>query len=168
MGYKAAGAVRVMISSGILAGCVLLVPGTASGSSQPGIARTHVRPYARTALVPSARRYYQQVWGIDVIGVKPVSSGTLIRFSYRVVDATKAATINDKKSTPYLIDQVSGSALIVPTMEKVGQLRQSPAPENGREYWMLFSNKGDVVRPGSRVDVVIGSFRATGLVVEPL
>jgi hypothetical protein len=37
---------------------------------------------------------------------------------------------------------------------------------NGKDYWVLFSNKGDLVKVGDRVDVVIGDFSATGLVVE--
>jgi hypothetical protein len=117
-------------------------------------------------LTPSARRYYQSVWGVDILGVKPVSSGAMLRFSYRVVDANKAKALNDKKATPHLVDQATRASLVIPTMEKVGQLRQSATPENGREYWMLFSNKGNFVKPGSRVDVVIGNFRAEGLIVQ--
>ena len=33
-------------------------------------------------------------------------------------------------------------------------------------YWMAFSNKGGFVKPGHRVDVVIGQFKAEGLVVQ--
>ena len=127
----------------------------------------HARPRPVPSLLPSARRFYQQVWGIDILGVKPVSSGSLLRFSYRVLDPQKARTLNDKKSAPVLIDYRTHAALVVPTMEKVGQLRQTPTPEAGREYWMLFSNKGNLVGPGSRVDVVIGTFRASGLIVQP-
>jgi hypothetical protein len=51
-------------------------------------------------------------------------------------------------------------------MDKVGPLLQSTAPEVGKEYWMMFSNKGDVVKAGERVSVVIGGFRVDGLRVE--
>ncbi len=53
-----------------------------------------------------------------------------------------------------------------PTLEKVGQLRQSSTPEPGKSYWMAFSNPGRRVKRGDRVDVVIGQFRADKLVVE--
>ncbi len=166
-----ANAVESFLSAGLLVGSLLLVSGTAAGSSQrhsaAEAASIRVRPFATTELNPKARKYYQRVWGIDILGVKPVSSGSLLRFSYRVLDAKRATALNDKRATPLLIDQSTGARLVVPTMEKVGQLRQSSAPENGREYWMLFSNKGSLVRPGSRVDVVIGTFRAVGLVVQP-
>jgi len=38
-------------------------------------------------------------------------------------------------------------------------------PQNGREYWMAFSNKGRQVKAGSHVTVMIGTFWAEGLVV---
>jgi hypothetical protein len=51
-------------------------------------------------------------------------------------------------------------------LEKVGKLRQSSTPKAGMTYWMAFSNPTLAVKRGHRVDVVIGSFRATNLVVE--
>ena len=57
--------------------------------------------------------------------------------------------------------------LVVPSMEKVGQLRQAPHEiEAGKSYWMAFSNSGRIVKPGDRVDIVIGNFHARGLLVE--
>lgn len=55
---------------------------------------------------------------------------------------------------------------MVPTMEKVGQLRQTSTPEMGRSYWMAFSNSGRPVKRGDHLDVVIGMFRADDLVFE--
>jgi hypothetical protein len=113
-----------------------------------------------------AQRYYEGVWGIDSLTVKYTESGELIRFSYRVLNAEKAAALNDKKAEPSLIDPQAGVKLVVPQMEKIGQLRQSSTPMPGKQYWMAFSNNGRRVRPGHRVDVQIGSFHAQGLVVE--
>ena len=113
-----------------------------------------------------AQRYYEGVWGIDSLTVKYTESGEMIRFSYRVLDAGKAATLNDKQIAPSLIDRQAGVSLVVPQMEKIGQLRQSGTPVPGKQYWMAFSNTGRRVRPGHLVDVQIGSFHAAGLVVE--
>jgi hypothetical protein len=110
--------------------------------------------------------FYRKRWGIDNIVVRVTASGELVRFSYRIVDAGKAALINDKSKVPYLIEEKTGLALQIPQMEKVGQLRQTAKPENGREYWMAFSNKGKLIKPGARVDIVIGSFRINDLVIE--
>lgn len=108
----------------------------------------------------------RRIWGIDDVHIRSTASGSLIRFSYRVVDADKAKVLNDKKATPYLIDEKHGLALQIPVLEQVGQLRQVSTPQNGREYWMAFSNKGRSLTPGSHVTVVIGGFSAEELVVE--
>jgi len=55
---------------------------------------------------------------------------------------------------------------VVPALENVGQLRQSAPPEAGKSYWMVFSNKGRLVKRGDHVSVVIGDFHADGLVVD--
>jgi len=74
--------------------------------------------------------------------------------------------INGKEANPQLFDERSRVSLVVPTMDKVGQLRQSGPPEPGKTYWMVFSNKGNLVRVGDRVDVVIGDFYASALPVD--
>jgi hypothetical protein len=113
-----------------------------------------------------AERFYGLVWGIDSLSVKLAESGEIVRFSYRVVDADKAKIVADKKSTPSLVDPQAGVKLVVPELEQVGMLRQSSTPEAGKSYWMAFSNSGRVVKRGDRVNVVIGLFRANGLIVE--
>jgi hypothetical protein len=110
--------------------------------------------------------YTQTVWGVDTISTKSVESGAMIRFTYRVLDPQKAKALSDKRLKPYLVDQRAHVKLVVPSMEKVGQLRQSAPPEQGRSYWMLFSNKGGFVKRGDRVSVVIGKFHVDELVVQ--
>jgi hypothetical protein len=136
----------------------------------PGTARRLVTAapsrYTPTRFPKRARSFYELVWGVDSLTVKSAESGEVIRFSYRVVDPEKARVLNDKKSEPYLIDEAAHVKLVVPSMEKVGLLRQSSAPEADKSYWMVFSNKGRYVKPGDRVNVVIGNFRANGLVVQ--
>jgi len=115
---------------------------------------------------PSARQQYAIIWGVDQLSAKLVESGQLVRFNYRVIDATKAAPLNVRASSPQMIDAKAHVMLQVPTMEKVGPLRQSTTPENGKSYWMVFSNKGGYVKPGHRVSVLIGPVRIDGLVVQ--
>jgi hypothetical protein len=148
----------------------------AAPAAAPATSATPVAPVAspvkasskpRAAGMPaSARQYYAMLWGVDQLSAKLVESGALVRFSYRVLDARKAAPLHDKASSPQMIDEKAGVALQVPTMEKVGPLRQSMRPENGKSYWMAFSNKGNYVKPGHRVSVVIGRIRVDGLVVQ--
>jgi hypothetical protein len=143
----------------------LLIAVVAAGST---LAATKVHPssYRPDRFAGRAGVYYQRVWGVDSLNVKLVESGELVRFSYRVVDSDKAGTLNEKRNQPSLIDPGVGVSLVIPTMEKVGQLRQTSSPVAGRSYWMTFSNKGRRVKHGDRVDVVIGTFQARNLVVD--
>jgi hypothetical protein len=113
-----------------------------------------------------AHMLYEGIWGVDSLTVKYTESGELIRFSYRVTDPDKAATLSNDKAEPSLIDPEAGVKLVVPQMANIGKLRQSGPPTVGKSYWIAFSNSGRRVRPGHRVDVEIGNFRAQGLVVE--
>jgi hypothetical protein len=107
------------------------------------------------------------VWGIETPSVKAVESGVILRFSYRVLDPEKAGTLSDKKFEPVIQCPDKGVQLVIPSLEKVGQLRQAPHMiEAGKSYWMAFSNNGRQLKPGDRVDVVIGNFHARGLLIE--
>ncbi len=110
--------------------------------------------------------YYGMIWGVDSLSVKTGESGEIIRFAYRVLDGEKAKALNDKKAEASLIAPQARVKLVVPELPFVGALRQSATPEAGKTYWMAFSNKGRPVKRGDRVSVVIGQFRADGLVVE--
>jgi len=150
-------------------------PAKSGQAAAPAAAKDKASP-AKSASTPTrslpnrfagrAGAYYRVVWGIDSLNVKWTESGEVIRFSWRVLDPERAKALNDKKAEPSLIDMRAGVSLVVPQMEKIGQLRQSAPPEAGRSYWMAFSNKGQLVKRGDRVNVVIGPFRAEGLVVD--
>jgi hypothetical protein len=113
-----------------------------------------------------AGKYYALVWGVDSLSVKAVESGEIIRFAYHVLDADKAEALNNKNDEPSLIDPEAGVSLVVPALEQVGILRQMGTPTAGKSYWMAFSNSGRRVKRGDRVTIVIGKFRAQGLVVD--
>jgi len=140
-------------------------PATAQ-PAKPSTSSPRASRYHATGLPSRARTYYEMLWGVDSFGIKAVESGELIRFSYRVLDPNKASQLNDKHDQPALIDEKAGVKLSVPTLEKVGALRQSSDPEAGKVYWMVFSNKERYVKPGHRVSVVIGKFRVDNLLVE--
>jgi hypothetical protein len=159
----------ILLTAGLLPAALAAsaFAGTASKPSRPVTAGHAAQStYKPDRFAGRARKYYELVWGIDSISVKLVESGELVRFSYRVLEPSRASTLNDKRNAASLVDPRAGVSLVVPTMEKVGQLRQSAPPQEGRAYWMAFSNKGHPVKRGDRVDVVIGGFRASNLVVD--
>jgi hypothetical protein len=141
------------------------VPAATRNAAASSAARK-VSPYRTVKETQNAKNYYAAVWGIDNLLVRQTASGNLIRFSYRVTDPTRATVLGDKKATPYLLGQKSHALLQIPVMDKVGQLRQTGVPLAGQEYWMVFSNKGNPIKSGDRVNVMIGSFHADGLMVE--
>lgn len=144
-----------------------------SASAQPPAA-----PTAQEAAVPSwkaayagarsqrGERYYGRMFGVDQLEVRSTASGSSLEFRYRVLDPGKAAVLQDQRQRPLMIDRATGVRLTVPTVEKIGELRQAVKPEAGREYWMIFANPGKLVKPGSRVDIVVGPLRVSGLYVE--
>jgi hypothetical protein len=160
----------VLAATCMLAGAVgTAVAGVDPGSATPPApdqAARKASPYRLQRVSAQARQYYDFAWGVDKMTVIYTSSGNLIRFSYRVSDARRAGVLADKAATPYLVGLRSHAVLHVPQMDKVGTLRQTAPQQDGQEYWMVFSNKGNLVRPGDRVNVVIGPFHADGLVVQ--
>lgn len=160
-----------MLFAALLPGS-LVASNVFSQSSQPkqkpaSPASTPPKPSGLATFMPrQAQMYYLGLWGIDSLRVKYTESGEMLRFTYRVVDPVKAAPLNNSKAEPYLYDPQAGVKLVVPQMEKVGKLRQSSTPIEGKSYWMAFSNVGRRVRPGDRVSIEIGPFRAMNLVVE--
>ena len=158
---------KVMLLAGVLASSTSVMPvGAQSPAPTEQPAHANAKRYQPDRFAGRAGKYYELVWGVDSLAVKWTESGEVVRFTYRVLDADKAKTLNDKKAEPFLIDPKAQVKLVVPSLEKVGQLRQSSTPQAGKSYWMAFSNKGRLVKRGDRVSVVIGRFRADGLVVD--
>ena len=129
-------------------------------------AATKTSPYSKIARSSQSDRYYASTWGIEQLRLQRTASGALIRFSYRIVDASRAKAVHQKKAEPHLLGLRSHAMLSVPSLENVGQLRQTEAITEGKDYWILFSNKGDLVKVGDRADIIIGDFYANSLTVE--
>jgi len=164
-----------MLLGGVLASSVMVLTVGAQSPAPAGTTAPAGKPSAAAGapfrnqpprMANRARAFYGLVWGVDSLSVKAVESGEIIRFVYHVIDADKAKTLNDKKLEPALIDPDKGVKLVVPSLEKVGFLRQTSTPVDGKSYWMAFSNSGRLVRRGDRVNIVIGQFHADNLVVE--
>jgi hypothetical protein len=153
------------VLTGLTPFCLAQTP-TPAPSSPAANRVNKTSPYHGMKMSDKARNFYPAAWGVDHLRTTYTSSGNLIRFSYRVVEPKLAKALGDHESTPYLYAPRSHAMLQIPTMEKIGQLRQLNAAEADKEYWMVFSNKGNPVRRGDRVNVIIGKFHADGLLVE--
>lgn len=105
-------------------------------------------------------------WGVELVALRSTAAGHMVDFRYRVLDAEKAAPLFKRQTKPYLIHQATGKALGVPNTAKIGSLRNSNTPQNGRTYWMFFGNHHRLVQKGDKVTVAIGDFRAADIEVE--
>ena len=151
----------------VIALCGLLGAAGQAGTVSTGQTPAHkTSRYAARGMPESARNHYAQTWGVDQLSAKLTESGALVRFNYRVIDAKLAQALQDKAANPAMVDEAAHVSLVVPTLEKVGPLRQAMAVENGKSYWMAFSNKGSLVKQGHKVSVVIGPVRIDGLIIQ--
>jgi hypothetical protein len=148
----------------LFVGLVLSIASLGAGCASPrSSSRDQPSPSATTAPQTSLR----DRWGIDITSIRMSGHGHLIDFRYRVLDPAKAATLGDRRYKPCMIDEATGTKLVVPNTPKLGPLRQSATRmEAGKIYFMLFANSGRLVKSGSRVTVAIGDFRVENLAVE--
>jgi hypothetical protein len=105
-------------------------------------------------------------WGVEVTSIRMTANDHMIDYRYRVLDADKAADLFKRQIKPFLIHEESGRVLAVPETAKLGPLRNSNIPPEGKIYWMFFGNAGNLVKAGDKVTVVIGEFRVEDLIVE--
>ena len=119
---------------------------------------------ASTAVVKS--NPLAEKWGIEITSLRMAAANHMVDFRFRVLDAKKADPLFVRQTKPYLVDQKSGKVLAVPNTAKIGPLRNSNKPKEGRIYWMFFGNHTRLISQGSAVTVVIGEFKVENLIVE--
>jgi hypothetical protein len=155
----------VLLASGVCLAATV-VQAVAAQQDAPAAPTPRHSPYLPVNMSQHAKNYYGLMKGIDNLSVRRTASGNLIRFSYRVIDPVAAHLLGEKTATAYLYGQASHALLEIPVMDKIGPLRQTGPLEVGQEYWMVFSNKGDPIKAGDRVDVFVGSLHIDGLIVQ--
>lgn len=143
-----------VFTAAVLAAVFLLLTGCATG------------PEKQPAEAVAQKESMQDRWGVETVWMKQTAGGYMLEYRYRVLDAAKAAPLFNRKTKPYLVHQASGAKFAVPNPPKTGPLRTSDPPKEGIAYWMFFANPGRYIKPGDKVDVIIGDFKAENLSVE--
>ena len=106
-------------------------------------------------------------YGIQIQSVRLSAAGYMVDMRYKILDAKKAAKLTQRGTKTYLVDQATGQRFATPTAAKVGSLRStSYSPKEGRTYFAFFANPGKFLKPGMKVQVVMGAFHSTPLAVE--
>lgn len=137
-----------------------------------GFAGAHGRdhgPFTTRSVSPVQRLAIEQAWGISVEGIRLTAAGHMLDFRYRVLDPEKAkgkGLIHPKMGL-LVIEEKSGTELPVPTMAKVGALKQTRShlyPD--RIYSVLFANLNGTVKAEAIVTVMLGELKIEHLMVE--
>ena len=149
----------------VVGGLLIALALAGSGGTVPAASSVDPRDGALAWRVHQGPNF-ERMWGIEIVGVRLVSSNWMLQFKYRVTDPEKAKGLLSRHAKPYLVDQASGAKLAVPAMENIGELRQVSAPEEGRTYYIIFGNANKIVLRGNRVSIEIGSFHADEMIVE--
>jgi hypothetical protein len=108
-------------------------------------------------------------WGVEVIGMSMTSAGYMLDFRFRVLDADKALPLFEHRIKPYVVADKSDIKLPTPMAPKVGAFRPTNRGKNikaDKTYYMVFANPDNYVKPGEKVSVVIGDFRAENMTVR--
>lgn len=121
---------------------------------------------AETVSQEAMAKSIEEQWGIQVLGIQRTAANYMLDFRYRVVDAEKAEPIFQRKTRPYVLDQESGTKLIVFSSPKTGPLRSTDTPKIDRNYFTIFANPGRFIQAGNKVTVVIGDFKVENLIVQ--
>jgi hypothetical protein len=115
----------------------------------------------------SASTAAEEQWGIEVQQISLSAEGYMLDFRYLVTEPQLAKQVTTRQAQCYVIDQKSGTRMLVPTPPKVGSLRQkTPEPVEGKIYYIMFANPGRRVRHGDKVTVVIDDLEIPELIVQ--
>lgn len=95
-------------------------------------------------------------WGVRILHLHLAAENQLLDLRFQVTDAQKALPILDRNLKAYLVNQKTGKAFPVP-ITKSGAMRQSTLkPENGREYFIWFSNPSGLTKAGDVMTLAVG------------
>ncbi|MGB0127014.1 MAG: hypothetical protein WBP72_05185 [Rhodocyclaceae bacterium] len=120
--------------------------------------------------LPAARAVVtERDLGIKLTSLRMASTGTTVELRFYLDDPRKGAKLFDRETPPFLMDESGGPALTTAAPPIAYGTGRSAAPDRAprrRSYLLQFSNARQSVRAGSRVSLVVGDLKVTGLVVE--
>jgi hypothetical protein len=140
---------------------MLALPVSAKESAKNEVSKPSVKRET-----PGHKTYMKRTWGVEVMWVREASAGYMLEYRYKVLDAEKAKPLFDRQIKPELIDEKTGGRIGVTTPAKIGALRNSNLPVEGKTYWMFFTNPGRTIKPGDAVSIQIGDYLQEHLIVQ--
>ena len=144
----------------------LAAPSVESETATP-VGDTNPQEEVMAAVPPPTAGRPPGNWGIEVVGLYPAVRGRVLDLRYKILDTAKAALLPNEPGGIYLIDESTGVTTKLPNSPKTGSIPQNPQKlQAGRTYSFSFPNQGNLLKSGSKVTLVIGSFRAENLAVQ--
>ena len=115
-------------------------------------------------------RRMREEWGVQIISTGFTDSGYWIEFRFRVFDPDKAAALFDNMKDTYLeLDKDQKVRLWVPDSELADAQPINHRDRNvqaGNIYGLMFANPKGLVKPGQKVTLVAGEFKAEHMTVR--
>jgi hypothetical protein len=90
-------------------------------------------------------------------------AGNILDVRYQVIDPNKAAGLHKSSGQTYVQDLNSGKNL---STRSPAQPLVSQEMLAGKTYYMMFPNRGGVLKSGSPINLVLGDARVENLRVE--
>ncbi len=103
--------------------------------------------------------------GIDRVQLRSSNEGYLIDFRYRVLNGDLARPLLDRSVALRLVDPETGASFRIAGTAKLGSLRTTGSPVEGRTYYALFSNPAGRIPEGARWTLEVGDVRVAGIPV---
>jgi hypothetical protein len=127
--------------------------------------RIYIKPQPASALPGKAlisQSTLEEKSGLRITLLAVTAAGGMVDFRFKVTDLEKATkTLQTDKLLPYLT--VEGSKVsLKPTPETL----QNAKLEDGLVYYILYSNTGNLVKPGTPVSVVIGDWQLEPIIAK--
>jgi hypothetical protein len=126
-----------------------------------------VPPDAALPADTAASKDAESLAGVEVVAVRLTAAGRMLDFRYRVTDPAKASALLNRKTKAHAIHLPTGKEMGVPRVARVGRMKSSAVEgKKDRVYFLFFDTRGQQVKSGDRVTVVIGEHRFEDLAVQ--
>lgn len=143
-------------------GALLLATALFCGDSAAAVPPDAALPAGATPL-----KDVESLTGVEVVAVRLTAAGRMLDFRYRVTDPAKASALLNRKTKAHAIHLSTGETLGVPRVARVGRMKSSAVEgKKDRVYFLFFDARGQQVKSGDRVTVVIGEHRFEDLAVQ--
>ena len=124
-------------------------------------------PIVVVAETEARHRPYQaslkEKWGLEIKSVRLAMAGKILDVRYQVIDPNKAAGLHKSSGQTFIQDLNSGKNL---STRSPAQPLVSQEMLAGKTYYMMFPNRGGVLKSGSPINLVLGDARVENLRVE--